>query len=201
MQDRIAQGKPDFLIHQLQASTTSVPDRLHDIYELSNFRTSDTTAALRDAAIHQAPPLNLTAALALLEQNDISELPLVEDSVLRNPAILQTAWTPSQLETYIGDIQDPAAIPALTRMMGSPRADVRRGVARALSHIRDPDVIDPLVQGLDDSDQEVRYHSVCGLITIAGDGHYPAESKFLENEDAYLKFWRDWAKARVTARI
>jgi len=112
-------------------------------------------------------------------------------------------------------VKDPAAVPILVRLMASPDANTRQGAAGALRGIMQlkyrgmdrwqrswPDsidlssVTDAMIKGLDDPDETVRYFSVCTLMEINLNPHYPATFLFKDNEQAYLNGWKSWAKQR-----
>jgi len=217
--NRVAQGKPEYFIQTLLSPTSPDNERLHAIGELSSVKTDESTQALRRAAREQQPPVNVMAAATLLLHNDISELPLLEDICLRHSSQLEqdsfqtivsnglitSSLTgshsgPINLESYLGCIRDPAAIPSLIHLMTSPNVGTRRGTAHALRNIASPATMDVLIKGLDDSDIEVRYYSTCTLIKIAGDGHYPARDRYDLNEESYLDHWKTWAKERLQTK-
>lgn len=82
--------------------------------------------------------------------------------------------------------------------MNASDTGTRRGAAQALRNIGTQDAVKPLVQGLYDSDWEVRWLSTMGLAGIVGpdeDGNswYPASDGFKEDEQLYLDHWRTWA--------
>ena len=197
--NRVAQGMPEYLIRTLQSPASSDYERMNAIWELSMFETDGSTQALQRAAREQKPPINLMAAATLLERNDISGLPLLEDVSLRHPSELREL----HLQTYLGSIKDPAAIPSLIHLMASPDVEIRRGAAQALCNISLAATIDPLIEGLDDSDVEVQYYSVIGLAKISGkpyNGWYPGRGIFGQNTQYYLNHWKAWAKESAQSK-
>lgn len=192
VENRIAQGKPDYLIRTLQSQSSSIPERLHALWELMGVQTDEATQALRRAAREQQPPINLRAAAALLVRNDISELEVLEEPLM-HPHTDETL----NLGYGLASIKDPAAISVLVHLMTSPEVITRRGAASALRNIASPSTTDALIKGLDDSDVQVRYFTACTLIEIAGDGHYPSQGLFEQNEEAYLDHWKAWARQRA----
>jgi hypothetical protein len=101
--------------------------------------------------------------------------------------------------------------------MSSPDSSTRQGAASALrnmmtlspngmgldrwepswpSTIDLPAVTNAMIAGLDDSDEMVRYFSVCTLMEINDNPHFPAVFLFKDNEDAYVTGWKAWANAR-----
>ncbi len=57
-----------------------------------------------------------------------------------------------------------------------------------------------MITGIDDSDDLVRYFSVCTLMEINNNPHYPATHIFQENEQDYLDTWHAWAKEHAPDR-
>jgi hypothetical protein len=116
----------------------------------------------------------------------------------------------------LNGVKDPAAAPILVHLMTSPVAETRRGAASALrnmmtlkergwdrwvsawpSTIDVAPIADAMITGLDDSDEMVRYFSVCTLMEINGNPHYPAVFLFKGNEVDYVEGWKAWVKNRV----
>jgi len=122
------------------------------------------------------------------------------------------------LGTYLNRVKDPAAAPILARLMGSSDAGTREGAASALRTImtlkaRGGDrwvpawprtldlsaVTNAMIAGLDDSDEMVRYFSVCTMMEINDNPHYPAVFLFKAHEEAYVNGWKAWAQNRTPA--
>ena len=120
---------------------------------------------------------------------------------------------------YLRGVKDPAAVPILVHLMTSPDKETRRGAASALRNIMTlrqagmdrwaptwPDTIDmqevtdAMIAGLSDSDEMVRYFSVCTLMEINLNPHYPSVFLFKHNEAEYVNGWKAWAKNRVPSR-
>jgi hypothetical protein len=63
--------------------------------------------------------------------------------------------------------------------------------------MRQPLALKALATALDDDDVEVRYTAVMGLAETTGQkGWGPSMPAFVEDEQRYLQYWRDWIKNR-----
>jgi len=106
----------------------------------------------------------------------------------------------NQLAHAVGfGVKDPKATPVLVRLLRAPKANVRRGAASALRNIGGKEAIGPLVEALEDSDDEVVWSAIMGLAEITGDlDHGPgAQEEFKgKQKENYVNYWRNWAKAR-----
>ncbi|MCI0387658.1 MAG: HEAT repeat domain-containing protein [Acidobacteria bacterium] len=188
----------------IQSSNASLRERHDAIQALASARTPESTAVLQKAASEQVSPFNYIAASLLLERNDISALPIVEETWKRSAAYAvndEGMSLTGHLGHTLEGIKNPSAIPSLTRLLGSEDVHVRRGVVQALRNIKTKTAIEPLATALDDSDWEVRHVAVMGLAAIAGpdkDGNswYPAYDTFKQNEQLYLDHWREWSEQR-----
>jgi hypothetical protein len=169
---------------------------------LKSIKTTAGTESLRRATNTLDHPLDVVAALYLLDRGDISGLPLVEHALQDSPRLeIQDVSVHGEFATanFLMSIRDREAIPALTRLMSSPDAETRRGAANALRNTKSVDAVEPLVKALYDPDLDVRWMAVMGLAGIAGpdsggNSWYPARDEFQRNEDLYLEHWRDWAR-------
>jgi len=119
------------------------------------------------------------------------------------------------LGTSLCRVKDPAAVPILVQLMASTDPKTREGSASALRNIMTlkeqgsdrwmptwpgtvdlPAVTDAMVAGLDDKDEMVRYFSVCTLMEINDNPHYPAVFLFKDHEADYVNGWKAWAETR-----
>jgi hypothetical protein len=199
--NRVATGTPEGLTRTLLSPASSTGEKMHAIWELSLVGTDESTRSLRHAAQELQPPVNLMAAATLLERNDISELPLLEDYLLRHSSQLEATPEngPTDLASYLRSIKDPAAIPNLIQLMASADVETRRAAVQALWNIESPASIDSLIKGLNDGDVEVRYYCVSGLAQMTGaPGEWdPDRGLFGQNESYYLDHWKAWARDRT----
>jgi len=155
------------------------------------------TEVLRRAVRELRPPLNLLAAIHLVQRNNISALPLVEEGVRTSPmlevsdrghAIFEYHWGGA-----LGGIKDPAAIPALARMLTVDDSEIRQGAVAGLRNTGSKAALEPLSQALYDSDIWVRWNAVMASAEITHQKEwYPVYDQFKENEQLYLDYWKAW---------
>ena len=91
-------------------------------------------------------------------------------------------------------IRDPNAIVQLHPLLKHPNELVRSQVAQSLRHIKSPSSIPYLIEGLDDSNVDVRYSCMMGLYKILGKkGTWGATTNYFRaNESEYLSLWKNW---------
>jgi hypothetical protein len=188
----------------LKSSVTTHRDLITAIQYFRTVPATHAIPALKAAAPELPSPLDVLAAYVLLHHNDLSMLPLVEKSLQKSSKLLVQAEG-SRWEFFLSAaltyIKDPAAIPAMSRLMSSADAQTRRDAAGALRNIGTEAVIAPLSKALYDEDWEVRWMAVMGLAGVAGpdeddESWYPSHSAFKENEQHYLDHWREWVKKK-----
>jgi HEAT repeat protein len=79
----------------------------------------------------------------------------------------------------LGEISDPAAVPALVEVLGDSVERVRTNVAQALGEIGDPAAVPTLVEALGDSRWEVRQYTAQALGKIGDSTAVPVLVKVL----------------------
>jgi hypothetical protein len=193
-------GDLDQVIAELEnvliTASSSIEQRTQAIFFLDSVRSDRATEALRRAAKDKDALVRLQGVAALLNRNDISALNIAEDALLHPPSNVSD-YLINNLSLALQNIKDPQAIPVLTRLMQARDVQTRRGAATALRRTRAVSAIDPLLTGLEDGDREVRYQSVIGLAEITGRYEWgPSLEVFPKDEQRYLAYWREWAKAR-----
>jgi HEAT repeats len=184
----------------LESPKSTVAQRGNALWDIGRLRADGVIPLLQQAAKDQPYPLNILAAANLAWRNDISALPILEEEMMKS-STLKYDGGGANLGAFLRRIQDPAAVPSLTRLMRSQDAETRQSAAYALRHIGDEAAIEPLIAGLDDSDQNVRWTSVLGLAEIVGhrsggQSWAPADDTFKQNEQPYLDHWKEWAAKR-----
>jgi hypothetical protein len=164
---------------------------------LDELSAPSTTEVLQRAARELPSPLNLLAAIHLVGRNDITALPLVEEGARTSPNLvisdkgntMQYHWGRA-----LAGIKDPAAIPALARMLTVDDSEIRQGAVEALRNTDSEAALMPLSQALYDSNIWVRWNAVMGLATITHQKEwYPFWDQFKDNEQFYLDHWKVWA--------
>jgi len=185
------------IAHVLDAHEASARDKQHAISLLAMLQTRAATEALKTAARSQPVNLRLLAMGVLLGQNDISFLPEAQKLFLSSDSSIDRGSRDSAASAMGFGVRDPRAIPLLVQLLHSDDVYVRRGAASALRNTYDGGAIKPLTDALYDSDREVRYYAVVGLGEITGQNEWtPSVGYFDQNEQRFLKYWRDWAKSR-----
>jgi hypothetical protein len=93
-------------------------------------------------------------------------------------------------------IDSSKAVPSVRRLLQSADAPLRRAAAQALWHVADASSQDAMIGALNDPDSEVRFYTIRGLAEVTGQKEWgPSSALFDEDEQTYLKHWRDWAAA------
>ena len=105
-------------------------------------------------------------------------------------------------------IRDPNAVPELHALLKHQNPLVRREVARGLRQIKSQSSIPFFVDGLDDSNVNVRYQCMMGLAEMIGKGKGwkvgnwgPSYRLFLQGQSKYILFWKNWWEEKGKARF
>lgn len=184
------------VVHALNSPGAPAGVKLHAIRTLAMIRTPAATAALKGAVTSPSPDVRLAAASALITQSHASVLRDVEPVLLSNSSKIDPQLRDSVGRAIGFGIKDPRAIPLLIPLLASHNVYLRRGAAAALRNTHDPRALGPLSQALYDSDREVRYYAVVGLGELTRQNQWtPSIANFDQNEQKFLKHWRDWAKS------
>jgi HEAT repeats len=175
---------------------SSVEERRKAVYVLDGARIGSATQALRLATHDADTVVRLQALAALLKRNDISQLNVVEDILLRQPPNIEQ-YLKGNLAAALDGIKDSRAIPALTDLLTAAEVRVRQRAAAALRHMGVADVTAPLVIALNDSDRQVRYEAVVGLAEITRQYEWaPSIETFQKDEQRYLTYWKGWGRTQ-----
>jgi len=182
-----------------QQSTES--ERRRAIYDLWHLKANGVNEVLRAATKEQPYPLNVMAASFLAWKNDISGLPLLETH-LRQSSKLKGAHFDMNLASLLRGLKDPEAVPAMSRLLKADDPKTREGAVQALRNIGGDEVIDPLVEGLSDSDAQVRWICAMALTEIVKPGPtealpFPGSDQFEAHEELYIDAWKKWAAERA----
>lgn len=167
------------------------PNKKYAIYALSGVKTWSATIALRRISQNGDAEHQLRTMAILLHNGDISVLDRFVDIVMR-PTQDVPLDKLGNLAGAVKEIKDPRAIAALTRLLRSQDAEIRRNAAMGLRHIGGAAVIAPLSKELDDSDQMARYNAVMGIAEATGEiNGAPSIDSFKRDEERYLMHWRE----------
>ena len=186
----------DEVAYVLADRASSDEDRRKAVYVLESARIESATKALRLAAHDADTVVRLQALAALLRRNDISQLNVAKDILLRQPPNVER-YLKDNLAAALDGIKDSRAIPALTDLLAASEVRVRQRAAAALRHMGVVGAIGPLIIALRDSDRQVRYEAVVGLAEITAQYEWaPSVEVFQKDEQRYLSHWREWARTR-----
>ena len=182
----------------IQSPSSAVFDRLSALGALASVSASSATRVLQHTTRELRPPLNLLAAIYLVQRNDISALPLVEEGARTSPTLEVSDRGHSIFEYHwgraLGGIKDPVAIPALARLLRVDDSEIRQGAVEGLRNTESEEALEPLSQGLYDSDFWVRWNAAMAMAAITHQKEwYPLYDQFKENEQIYLDYWKTWA--------
>ncbi|MEO8207036.1 MAG: HEAT repeat domain-containing protein [Chthoniobacterales bacterium] len=183
------------ILHSPNASESMKLNALMDIHRIP---TEESTRLFQEAVKEQTPPLNILAAIYLVERGDPSPLPVLEPILMKSGKLPLTSGF-VRIDFALSHIKNPETIPTLTRLMKSSDPKVREGAANALRGMKNNSATPALISGLYDDDSEVRYHSLMGLYENqnndqAKESWGPTFKTFEQNEAHYLDHWKEWAK-------
>ena len=97
----------------------------------------------------------------------------------------------------LGEIEDPAAVPGLTRALRDADAKVRATVAWALGEIEDPSAVSGLIESLKDAEVTVRQKVVWALGEIESGTAVDALVGVLTDPDAGIRRHAAWALGEI----
>jgi len=138
----------------LASTTASEADKLQVVMKLHYNRSPDAMDVLRQALKSPLLAVKSAAAASLLENGDISGLPVLEERLMHSSTItitnerqvIHSDWLgygeggpeslTFDLSRVLVTITDPNALPILTRLMSSADPDTRSAAAQAQDNIR-----------------------------------------------------------------
>jgi hypothetical protein len=182
----------------IQSPSSTIFDRISALQVLDRVPGPSATEVLERAARELHCPLNVLAAIDLVARNDLSALQLVEEGARTSPMLVIADNGNTVFEYHwgqaLGGIKNPAAIPALARMLTVDDSVIPQGAVQGLRNTESEAALEPLSKALDDSDFWVRWEAVMALATITHQKEwYPVYDQFKENEQLYLDHWKCWA--------
>ena len=173
---------------------SSVNDKREAIYAMRPGRTPNAEAvkALRPLLADTDPSLQCEAAAMLLQSNDVAALPFAEAWLLGARAHPWPTCIGNLRGGIASGIEDPVAVPSLTRLLRAKEVETRRVAADALRHTRSSDAIPALASALDDPDLDVQYSGIAGLSEITGQTNgMPNVPLFKSNPNRYVALWKE----------
>jgi hypothetical protein len=186
----------------IQSPSSAVFDGISALGSLATVPAPSATEVLQRAARELPSPLNLLAAIDLAGRGDISALALVEEGARTSPIL--TISDKGNTMTYhwgraLSGIKDPAAIPALARMLTVEDSEIRQGAVEGLRNTGTEEAIGPLSQALYDPNVWARWEAVMAMAAITHQKEwYPYWDQFKDNEQLYLDYWKAWAIQRLS---
>ncbi len=176
-------------------SSSSVEDRRFAVKVLSSAGTGPAIRLLRQAMRDKDAVVQMQALSALLNGGDIASLDIAERTLL-NPSDKEQ-YLLENVAAALEGIKDPLAIPTLQRLLQASSSLTRLGAARALRNMRVSEGVEGLVIALYDENRKVRYEAVIGLAEFTGQDQWgPSVDLFQSDEQAYLDYWKGWARSR-----
>ena len=102
------------------------------------------------------------------------------------------------LVPVIAQIADPLAVPPLLRLLAIDSIELSRAAAEAIRASAGSSDTGALIGLLDHDNVDVRYQAVLALATANPDVEAggPAWHRYRQDEDGYLRRWRDWWAGR-----
>ncbi len=184
----------------LAAPQASDSDRSRALDALGGLNTDTARNTLRKAVNSSSGAIQLDVVRTLVAHNDVIGLEPVAAALL-HPTGLSDSMI-ANLAGSLGGLEDPRAIPSLSKLILSDNTQTRLGAAIALRQSHSTAALVPLSHGLTDSDDHIRYYAVVGLGEITGQDEWtPAFDEFRKHEPKYLAYWLDWAASNLPKQM
>ncbi len=166
------------------------------LVQLGNLESLRSTQALRDLAIGGDSESRGLAHAALLRLKDYALFNQAMDWATQPAREQRTRQLQAGIKEAVGGIDDVSMVPALTPLLGSADAGMRRAAASALRSIGDPSTVGVLLTALKDKDHTVQYDALMALagITHASAAYAPARDVFDRAPEKYVGQWEAWWK-------
>lgn len=169
----------------------------HEVIQTLWFVPGASVPNLRPALNDRDESVRLAATVALLYNDDVTVLPVAEGLLLDSSSPISPDARQRLGAAIENGIKDPAAVPALRRLLQRGDAATRRAASAALSRTGSAAALPALVRGLGDDDPEVRINSVRGLARVSGQAErLPSWDAFKDDEASHVNFWKAWARDR-----
>jgi hypothetical protein len=178
------------VITAVTASADEKREAIRDLWGFNNRRVAD---ALAGALGSSDPSIQLAAAAALLDIDDVRGLSIAEDALVRPFVGSQNLIIGLNVAIRDG-LSDASAVPALLKLLTQGGTETRAAAATALGRTRSTVAIPSLVAALDDADKGVRYSAVVAVATIVDAPEWrPSPIAFDHGEQPYLQHWKQWS--------
>jgi hypothetical protein len=198
--DQVRRGSALDMVIDALAGVLRSPDtadrKRQAIFALRDINTTAVVPALMIGFTDTNESVRLTAAAGLLAAGNVSALPTAEEAFLR-PDLSRSAEVLNLRAAIANGVKDPAAVPALVRLLSGGDTEMRRATTSALGHTKSPTAIAALGRALYDVDFDVRLNAARGLAGITQQAEWsPSPYGFRANEEPYLAHWKDWVARR-----
>jgi HEAT repeats len=194
----------DKLEAELMASLTDADAEVARtaLVQLGHLESVHSTQALRDLATGGDAESRGLAHASLLRLKDYALFDQAIDWATQPARDQRTQRLQAGIKEAVGDISDASMVAALTPLLGSADAGMRRAAASALRSTGDPSTLGVLVAALRDKDRAVQYDALMALaeITHASAAHAPARDVFDRAPQKYVSEWEAWWKASGKSR-
>ncbi len=160
----------------------------------------NTATRLRQVVQTATTPASRLAAFAVLaEWGDLSLVDRMTADVSVTPPIDQTILRLVGQGVGSVDAPSPSTLPAFAQWLRSPSPEIRQAGASALRNIGGKEAGYALAKyGLDDTDKEVLFYVVAGLIDAFGDdGRLSDMETFEADPKPYVARWKAWRKKHM----
>jgi hypothetical protein len=184
--------------------TDSDLDRVLDnIRMLGNMRHLQSTAELEMLESSPDPMVRAYVYEAMLRLGDYSVLPAVGTFFASQPEAPQELFMPRdrlllmqyRLASQITTIKDASELPQLEEFLLSDKLILRQNALDAVRAINSPHSSPFFYKLLNDSDVDIRFSAMQGLLTLAGGGvvpWVPTWEEFRREPDRYVAKCREW---------
>jgi hypothetical protein len=185
------------LLNVLEQASAGGPyhDDLHALWLLEGFPslTREGAAHMARVANSSDPNIALAAIGTLLKSHSPKTVELLRN-YLDNYHADEEPTSVRSIGAWLGQIDDPEALPSLEALSSSRFASVQLGAMDALRKIKSPSSAPVWVQRLDDPNKVVRYQAVITLAETFGKGQEfaPSMQLFDQDPERYVALWKDW---------
>lgn len=181
----------------LRTDTTDDEMKLEACHALWGNTSAEAVTGLRAALKSRNQSVALTAAAALLSNGDQTAWQLAETALTRSDGSISPEVLHNLRVALSEKPASDAAIAARARLLRAGDVETRRAVSVSLRRLRSPLAVESLTRALDDDDVEVRYSAVMGLAESTGRNEWgPSMPAFLEDQQRYIRLWKEWAIKR-----
>lgn len=166
----------------------------------TSIKQDNTASRLRHVVLTAATPASRLAAFSVLAGwGDLSLAERVTADVIAAPSVDETILRLVGSGVRRVDGPPPSTLAAFAQWLRSPSPDVRQAAASALRDIGGKEAGYALAKyALDDTDKEVLFFAIAGLIdTFGDDGRFSDMETFEADPKPYVARWKAWRKKHL----